>query len=105
MLGGREGCTNSMQNRSRMTLASRRCRDGARRVFTDQADIACTKREAPWGVPASPMKGELHAAKNHFREADLGTCAYFLVYWRPASNKPVCFLAWPRPQTAMGVPV
>ena len=26
------------------------CRDGARRVFTDQADIAFTKREAPWGV-------------------------------------------------------
>ena len=23
------------------------CRDGARRVFTDQADIARTKREAP----------------------------------------------------------
>ena len=22
-------------------------RDGARRIFTDQADIACTKREAP----------------------------------------------------------
>ena len=25
-------------------------RDGARRVFTDQADIACTKREIPRGV-------------------------------------------------------
>ena len=31
-------------------LASLQCRDGARRVFTDQADIASTKREAPWGV-------------------------------------------------------
>ena len=29
------------------TVASLPCRDGARRVFTDQADIACTKREAP----------------------------------------------------------
>ena len=29
------------------TLASLRCRVGARRVFTDQADIACTKRKAP----------------------------------------------------------
>ena len=26
------------------------CRDGARRVFTDQAGIACTKREAPCDV-------------------------------------------------------
>ena len=26
-------------------------RDGACRAFTDQADIASTKREAPWGVP------------------------------------------------------
>ena len=24
--------------------------DGARQVITDQTDIACTKREAPWGV-------------------------------------------------------
>ena len=32
-------------------LASLQCRDGARRVvFTDQAGIAFTKREAPWGV-------------------------------------------------------
>ena len=27
------------------TLASLQCRDGARRVFSDQADTACTKRE------------------------------------------------------------
>ena len=33
--------------RGRMTLAPLQCRDGARRVFTDQADIARTKREAP----------------------------------------------------------
>ena len=26
------------------------CRDGARRVFTDRADIVCTKREEPWRV-------------------------------------------------------
>ena len=29
------------------TLASLQCRDNAGRVFTDQADIACNKREAP----------------------------------------------------------
>ena len=36
-----------MHGRSRMTiktLASLQCRDGARRVFTDQVDIASTKR-------------------------------------------------------------
>ena len=32
------------------TLPSLYCRDGARRVFTDQADIGSTKREAPCGV-------------------------------------------------------
>ena len=32
------------------TLASLQCRDGLRRVPTDQADIACTKREASTGV-------------------------------------------------------
>ena len=36
-----------MHGRSRMTLVSLHCRDGACRVFTDLADIACTKREAP----------------------------------------------------------
>ena len=35
---------------SRLILASLQCRDGARRVFTDQADIASTNRETPWGV-------------------------------------------------------
>ena len=30
----------------RYTLTSLRCRNGARRVFTDQANIACNKREA-----------------------------------------------------------
>ena len=38
-----------MRSRSSKTihqaLATLQCRDGARRVFTDQADIACTKRE------------------------------------------------------------
>ena len=29
------------------SLASPQCRDGARRVFTDTADIACIKRNAP----------------------------------------------------------
>ena len=30
-----------------LTFTSPRCRDGARCVFTNQAGIACTKREAP----------------------------------------------------------
>ena len=30
-----------------LTFASLHGRDGARWVFTDQADIACTKRKAP----------------------------------------------------------
>ena len=38
-----EGVLDIMHGRSRMTihLASLQCRDGARRVSTDQADIAC----------------------------------------------------------------
>ena len=42
-----------MHGRSRRTIESQsiQCRDGARRVFTYQADIfASTKREAPLGV-------------------------------------------------------
>ena len=46
-----EGCTQFVHARSRMTIDSRiptmlLCRDGARRVFTNQADIACIKLEA-----------------------------------------------------------
>ena len=33
-----------------MTFAFLQCRDGARRVFTDQVHIARTKREVPWRV-------------------------------------------------------
>ena len=43
----------SMHDRSRMTIGSHIptiCRDGACRGPTDQADIACNKREAPSGV-------------------------------------------------------
>ena len=38
-----------MHGRNRMTIDPRvpTMRKGARRVFTDQADIACTEREAP----------------------------------------------------------
>ena len=47
--GGRgRGCTQVAHGRSRMTI-DLLCRDGAHRVFTNQADIACNKREAPWG--------------------------------------------------------
>ena len=37
--------------------------DGARRVFTDQADITCAKREAAVRCLASRMKGEVHLTK------------------------------------------
>ena len=33
-----------------MTVDPLQCRDGERRIFTDQTDIARTKRKAPWGV-------------------------------------------------------
>ena len=54
-LGGvRMECTHFMHCRSGitavvcgMTRASLQRQDGARRVFTDQADIVCTKRKAP----------------------------------------------------------
>ena len=49
-VGGGGGCTQLVHGRSRMTIDSRMCWDGERRVFTNQADIACTKREAPEGV-------------------------------------------------------
>ena len=43
------GCIHVMHDRSRMTtgIVSLQCRDGVRRGFTDQADIACTKLETP----------------------------------------------------------
>ena len=46
---GRRGVLIVSHDRSRMTIdpCILQCRDGARRVFTDQADIACNKREAP----------------------------------------------------------
>ena len=46
------GCTQFVHGRSRLTIdPSIRtiCRDGARRVFTSQEDIARTKPDAPWG--------------------------------------------------------
>ena len=48
---GRGRCTHFMHNRSFKTIDPRipglQCRDEARRVFTDQADMARTKHEAP----------------------------------------------------------
>ena len=51
--GGGEGVFMSCMAIGVMTIDPRipkmpaKCRDRVRRVFTDQADIACTKREAP----------------------------------------------------------
>ena len=67
-----------MHRRSRMTvenLARLQCWDGARRVFTDQADIACPKllRSAVrcW---ASRTNDELHPTKNRAFEAGFLAC-------------------------------
>ena len=52
--GEERWCTHVMHGRSRMTLDPRIPTmpgwNGARGVFTDQADIASAKSEAPWGV-------------------------------------------------------
>ena len=40
-------------------------RDGTRRVFTDQADIACHQARSAVRCSASRMEGELRPAKNH----------------------------------------
>ena len=63
-VSGRGG-TNFTHSRRPLTLASMQCRDGARRVFTDQAGIACTKREESAMSSTSRMKGGLLPAKNH----------------------------------------
>ena len=68
--GGRTRCI-VMHGCSRVrpeTLASLVCRDGARWVFTDQADTACTKREAP--VRFSHERVKLHPTKTTTREED-----------------------------------
>ena len=42
--------------------------DGVRRAFADQADIACTEREAPRGIRRmSRVKGELHHTNNQLQ--------------------------------------
>ena len=50
--GDRRGALIIMHSRGRMAMepAPLLRRDGARRIFTDQADIACTEREAPLDV-------------------------------------------------------
>ena len=50
-----------MHSLSRMTIDIKR-RDGVHWVFTNQADIACTKRSAV-RCSASRMKDDLHPAK------------------------------------------
>ena len=45
-VGGLEGVL-ILHRLSRNTIAYPQCRDGACRLITDQADIACARREAP----------------------------------------------------------
>ena len=50
IMRGRGGCTQFVHGRSRTGIdpcIPTICREGARWVFTNQADITCTKREAP----------------------------------------------------------
>ena len=58
--------------RGSQTLASLQCRDGARRVFTDQADNACTKRELAVRCSASRVDDEPRLPRTTC-EADTGT--------------------------------
>ena len=57
------GCTHFMHNHSLKAIEPRipTTPDGARSVSTDQADLACTKREAPRGVRRVAGRDELHA--------------------------------------------
>ena len=56
-MGEGVGCTRYHENgRSHMTIDPRIPAVPGRRVFTDQTDDACTKREAPWGI-GEPHEG------------------------------------------------
>ena len=58
-----------IHGRSRMTIDTRiptKCRDGARRVFTDQADFCLHLARSAVRCPVSHTKGELHPTKSRF---------------------------------------
>ena len=69
------------------TLASLQCRDGARRVFTDHADIVCIKREAPWGVRRIEWRVSYILLRTAC-EADFGTFMriFFAYWWQHRNN-------------------
>ena len=46
-------------------------------VFTDQADIGCTKRVSAVRCSASGVKGELHPTKNRLRDGLYGGSTLF----------------------------
>ena len=69
-------------------------RDGARRVFTDQAGIACTKRKSPWGVRRVASRVSCILLRTAC-EADLHLDNSF--------NELIYFPAWPLPEIAMAV--
>ena len=76
-------------------LAPVQCRGGARRALTDPTDIAHTKRQAPWGVGASRMKGELHPAKKPLPGGLQPLVRSFLAHRMAASISSIWFLVRP----------
>ena len=79
-----------MHGRSRMTVDPRiptKRRDGARRVFADQAGVS-----RPEISSVSRGKGELHPTKKPLCEACFGTLRVLPCTWMTASNDLIFFL-------------
>ena len=64
--------------------------DGARRVFIDQADIACTEREAPLGVQGVTCR-VICILPRAACEADFGTLCVLSCLWMTASTAFISF--------------
>ena len=76
-----------------LTLASLQCPDGARRVFTYQADVACTKREARWGVRRVAW-GVNYVLPRTVREADFSTLCILSSKWMRERVAVLICLGW-----------
>ena len=71
------------------------CQDGARRVFTNQADITCLHQaRSAVRCSASRMKGELHPSKNRLKDGLRHLMPTFL-RMDNSTNELLCFLVWP----------
>ena len=97
------------------TLASPQCRDGARRVFTDEADIASTKRRLLGQVLYTARETHTHTAEVPVRIGGKGPSSpppqdiSVLCCWFPtinnnsSSTQQYCFLARHSPKGTQGV--